>query len=69
MGSRTASVTLQPDVNVQSDVVHAWRLSQLVRLGMAWSAAEAVADKVDWHEVAKLVRHGCPATLAVTIIQ
>jgi len=48
--------------------VHAWRVSQLTRLGLAWPAAEAVADRVDWHEVAKLVQHGCPAALAVTIV-
>jgi hypothetical protein len=30
--------------------------------------AEAVADRVDWHEVAKLVERGCPASLAVTIV-
>jgi len=48
--------------------VHAWRVSQLTRLGLAWFAAEAVADQVDWHEVAKLVQHGCPAALAVTIV-
>jgi len=49
--------------------VHAWRVSQLARLGLARPVAEAVADKVDWHEVARLVRRGCPAALAVTIIQ
>jgi len=48
--------------------VHAWRVAQLIRLGLARQVAEAVADKVDWHDVAKLVRHGCPAALAVTII-
>jgi len=30
--------------------------------------AEAVADRVDWHDVAKLVQRGCPAALAVTIL-
>jgi hypothetical protein len=49
--------------------VHAWRVAQLARLGLARPVAEAVADKVDWHEVAKLVRRGCPAALAVRIIQ
>jgi hypothetical protein len=48
--------------------VHAWRVSQLVRLGLAWLVADAVADHLDWHEVAKLVRRGCPASLAVAII-
>jgi hypothetical protein len=49
--------------------VHAWRVTQLARLGLARPVAEAVADEVDWHEVAKLVRRGCPAELALAIIQ
>jgi hypothetical protein len=48
--------------------VHAWRVNRLARLGLAWPVAEAVADRVDWHEVAKLVQRGCPAALAVTIL-
>jgi len=49
--------------------VHAWRVRQLARLGLALPVAEAVADSVDWHDVAKLVQRGCPAALAVTILQ
>jgi len=49
--------------------VHAWRVTQLARLGLAGPAAEAVADNVDRHEVAALVRRGWPAALAVKIIQ
>jgi hypothetical protein len=52
----------------QEGGVHDWRVSQLIRLGLAWPVAEAVADTVDWHDVAKLVKRGCPASLAVTII-
>jgi len=37
-------------------------------IGLASLVAEAVADHVDWHEVARLVSVGCPASLAVTII-
>jgi hypothetical protein len=48
--------------------VHEWRVSQLTRLGLAADAAEAVPDTTDWHEVARLVRLGCPASLAVAII-
>ncbi len=51
----------------EEPAVHAWRVKQLTRLGLAWQAAEAVADQVDWHEVAKLVDRGCPPALAVTI--
>jgi hypothetical protein len=49
--------------------VHAWRVSQLTRLGLAANVADAVADNIDWHEVARLVRLGCPASLAVAIIE
>jgi len=49
--------------------VHAWRVGRLVSLGVAWAAAEAAADRVDWHEVAKLVQRGCPASLALAIVQ
>ena len=38
------------------------------RLGLAQPMAEAVAGRVDWHEVAKLVERGCPAPLAVAIV-
>jgi hypothetical protein len=69
MRRTTAVVSRQDDSDPEARIVHAWRVSQLARLGLARPVAEAVADKVDWHEVAKLVRRGCPAELAVTIIQ
>ena len=53
----------------EDQAVHAWRVWQLTRLGLAWPAVDAVAGQVDWHEVAKLVQRGCPAALAVTIAQ
>jgi hypothetical protein len=56
-------------INKESDAVHAWRVSRLINLGVAWAAAEAVADRVDWHEVAKLVKRGCPVSLALAIVQ
>lgn len=69
MRSQLAAGSPHDDAVRESDVVHAWRVRQLTRLGLAWSAAEAVADEVDWHDVAKLVEHGCPAALAVTIVE
>lgn len=48
--------------------VHAWRVLRLTELGLDWPAAEAVADVVDWHDVARLVERGCPAALAVAIV-
>ena len=49
------------------DPVHEWRVWQLSRLGIPWSLAQAVADQVDWHQVARLVQHGCPPRLALSI--
>jgi len=56
-------------VSRESEAVHAWRVGRLISLGVAWAAAEAAADRVDWHEVAKLVQRGCPASLALAIVQ
>ena len=47
--------------------VRAWRVNRLARLGLSRPEAEAVADRVDWHEVARLVQLGCPSSLAVAI--
>jgi hypothetical protein len=65
----TAVAASQGDTDPDACKVHAWRVTQLARLGLAPPVAEAVADKVDWHEVAKLVQRGCPAELALTIVQ
>jgi hypothetical protein len=50
-------------------LVHGWRVTQLTRLGIPWSLAQAVADHVDWHQVAKLVRRGCSPRLALQIVR
>ena len=50
-------------------LVHEWRVTQLTRLGIPWSLAQAVADQVDWHQVAKLVRRGCSPRLALQIVR
>ena len=50
-------------------LVHEWRVTQLTRLGIPWSLAQAVANQVDWHQVAKLVRRGCPPRLALQIVR
>jgi hypothetical protein len=63
-----AAAAPSEDIGQEGGTVHDWRVSQLVRLGLAWPVAEAVADTVDWHDVAKLVKRGCPAALAVTLI-
>ena len=48
--------------------VHAWRALQLMRLGIPGSLAEVYADRIDWHQIARLVRRGCPLRLALRII-
>lgn len=69
MSSATAVSAPQLSSDLDASRVHAWRVTQLARLGLAGPIAEAVADNVDLHEVAALVRRGCPARLAVKIIQ
>lgn len=48
--------------------VHNWRVSQLRRLGLPGSLAESYADRIDWHQIARLVKHGCPPQLALRIV-
>ena len=50
-------------------LVHEWRVTQLTRLGIPWLLAQAVADHVDWHQVATLVQCGCPPQLALHIVR
>jgi len=47
---------------------HRWRVSQLARLGIPRTLAEVYAERVDWHQIAKLVQRGCPPRLALRII-
>jgi hypothetical protein len=49
-------------------LVREWRVGQLARLGIPWSLARAAAGHVDWHQVAELVRGGCPPRLALRIL-
>ena len=50
-------------------LVHNWRVSQLTRLGVPWGLAEFYADRIDWHQVARLVQRGCPPRLALRIVR
>jgi hypothetical protein len=45
-----------------------WRVARLSGLGIPWPLAQAAADHVDWHQVADLVRRGCPPRLALRIV-
>ena len=47
--------------------VNAWRVEQLGKLGLSSAIADAVANVVDWHDVARLVEKGCPPELALEI--
>ena len=48
--------------------LHDWRAAQLIRLGFPRPLAEAVADHVDWHEIAALVHRDCGPRLALNIV-
>jgi hypothetical protein len=48
-------------------LVHDWRVARLTRLGIPVALAEVYADRLDWHQVARLVQRGCPPRLALRI--
>jgi hypothetical protein len=56
-------------VNHDDLLVHTWRVAQLTRLGIPRSLAEAYADHLDWHQIARLVQRGCPPRLALRIVR
>ena len=49
-------------------LVHDWRVARLAQFGIPQSLAEVYADRIDWHQIARLVRGGCPARLALRIV-
>ena len=53
----------------EDSLVHEWRVAQLKRLGIPELLAEAEADKVDWHQIARLVQRGCSRQLALRIVR
>ena len=61
------AITGHEAVNHDEPLVHNWRVSQLTRLGIPRSLAEAYADHLDWHQIAQLLQHGCPPRLALRI--
>jgi hypothetical protein len=64
-----APTTPRHEVIDDDVLVHQWRVRQLTGLGIPWSLAQATADHVDWHQVATLVRRGCPPRLALQIVR
>ena len=55
-------------IDHEYSLVYNWRVSQLTRLGIPGPLAELYADRIDWHQVARLVLHGCPPRLALRIV-
>jgi hypothetical protein len=58
----------QEAIEHDGSLVHDWRVSQLTRLGVPGALAEIYADRIDWHQIARLVRRGCPPALALRIV-
>jgi hypothetical protein len=54
-------------IDRESAAVHDWRVAQLQRLGVPEPLAEVYADRLDWHQVARLVLRGCPPRIALRI--
>ena len=68
MNGRSDTAVSGERASAEASAVRVWRVSRLIQLGLAEAAAEVVADRVDWHDVARLVDRGCPAALAVAIL-
>jgi hypothetical protein len=53
--------------------VHDWRVSQLTRLGIPGPLAEVYADRIDWHQIARLVPRlpaaACPPHHLLTLVR
>jgi hypothetical protein len=52
--------TGQKAIGHDESPVHTWRVSRLERLGVPGPLAEIYADRIDWHQIAQLMRRGCP---------
>jgi len=63
----SATIIRHEAIDYDDLLVHDWRAMQLKRLGIPAPLAEANADHVDWHQIAKLVQRGCPPHLALRI--
>jgi hypothetical protein len=60
--------TGQEAIGHDESPVHNRRVSQLKRLSVPGPLAEIYADRIDWHQMARLVRYGCPPGLALRIV-
>lgn len=66
---RTRVAVGQEAADLENQLVHEWRVTRLTGLGIPRPMAEVDADNVDWHQVAMLVRRGCPPMLALRIVR
>jgi hypothetical protein len=55
-------------IHDEDSAVRNWRVSQLMCFGIPGVLAEIYADRIDWHQIARLVRRGCPPRLALRIV-
>jgi hypothetical protein len=61
--ARLAAGSMQACHEASSDgegLVQQWRITQLTRLGIPGPLAQAEADRVGWHQIARLARLGDP---------
>jgi hypothetical protein len=66
---QTRAVVGREAIDLEDLIVHEWRVTRLTGLGIPWPIAEVEADNVDWHQIASLVRRGCPPILALRIVR
>jgi hypothetical protein len=66
---QTRVVVGQETIDLENHLVHEWRVTRLIGLGIPRPMAEANADNVDWHQIARLVRRGCRPLLALRIVR
>ncbi len=52
------AITGHEAVNDEDLLVHDWRVSRLVRLGIPAPLAEMYVGYIDWHQIARLVQRG-----------
>jgi hypothetical protein len=62
------TITGHEAVNDEDLLVHDWRVSRLIRLGMPIPLAEVYASDIDWNQIGRLVQRGCPPLLALRIV-
>jgi hypothetical protein len=64
-----STLTRYEAVSHEDLLVHNWRVSRLVSLGIPEPLAEVYAGRIDWHQIAWLVQRGCPPWLALRIVR